>query len=247
MHLGVIVKFISLDAIRSDDPESWSGKWLLTLDLDWAPEFVLEDTLELLSVEKVPYTLFVTHDSRVAKNLDANSLATLGVHPNFNPLMYGDFRFGKSTLEVLDYFMSFVPDCTAVRNHCLTNSTLLRDELSERGFRYDLNTFLPHDRFQFLAPYKHWSSEMLCIPFCWEDDLHCHYGWSYNTKLFTDRAGLSVFNFHPIHIYLNTEAIDRYVNAKQYIRNESALNSYVNRETYGTRSFFLDLLRSGKE
>ena len=50
-----------------------------------------------------------------------------------------------------------------------------------------------------------------------------------------------VFNFHPIHIYLNTFSEQHYFNAKQYLDDPKTLFKH-RYEGYGIRNYFLDLI-----
>ena len=40
----------------------------------------------------------------------ANQNIELGIHPNFNPLLNGDFRYGKSIDEVIKYYKKIAPE-----------------------------------------------------------------------------------------------------------------------------------------
>ena len=74
------------------------------------------------------------------------------------------------------------------------------------------------------------------------------YIYSYNGKdKFSAKSldlvspGLKVFNFHPIHIYLNTENISRYEQAKPYLKDKARLDKSINPGT-GVRNLFIELL-----
>jgi len=61
---------------------------VITIDIDWVPDKVLEYTLELLSKAGVPCTIFATHATGLLNGLDRNQFE-IGIHPNFNPLLNG--------------------------------------------------------------------------------------------------------------------------------------------------------------
>jgi hypothetical protein len=55
---------------------------------------------------------------------------------------------------------------------------------------------------------------MIRVPYCWEDDIFCTYRErgvpEPDVTASAQRSGLRVFDFHPIHIFLNTESMKRY-------------------------------------
>ena len=53
--------------------------------------------------------------------------------------------------------------------------------------------------------------------------------------------GIKVFDFHPIHIFLNTEDISRYEKTREWHRDPQKLKAY-RFDGKGTRTHFLDLL-----
>jgi len=48
------------------------------------------------------------------------------------------------------------------------------------------------------------------------------------------RKGLKVFDFHPIHVFLNTENIKRYEAARPHYYSFESLVKLRNNETFGT-------------
>ena len=59
-----------------------------TLDIDWATEEVIYETVNLFSKNKIKCTLFCTHKSDVLSNID-KKLFEIALHPNYN------FSFGE--------------------------------------------------------------------------------------------------------------------------------------------------------
>lgn len=53
--------------------------------------------------------------------------------------------------------------------------------------------------------------------------------------------GVKVFDFHPIHIFLNTESLDRYERTRPYHQNPSELIKH-RYKGYGTRNRLIELL-----
>ena len=55
-------------------------------------------------------------------------------------------------------------------------------------------------------------------------------------------AGLKVFDFHPIHVFLNTEHMDRYEQTRAWHQSPQELRAH-RYEGEGTRTRFLEFLR----
>ncbi len=212
---------------------------ILTFDLDWCSDEVLEDTLNLLGSKEAIF--FVTHKSTLLDKMRQNSRYELGIHPNFNFLLNGDFRYGKSIDEVLRYYLDIIPDAISFRSHCLTQSSIILDSAKELGLKRAFNTLIPHTSNIEIQPYKH-SSGIVEYPHFWEDDVSIECKWEWKIKRYLDYKGLKVFNFHPIHIFLNSEDLNRYLKAKPYLQDFKKLKEFVNNKSYGVRDFFIDLL-----
>lgn len=56
-------------------------------------------------------------------------------------------------------------------------------------------------------------------------------------KYFLQSETLRVFNFHPIHIFLNTENISRYLYYKKNKNRLNIIKKTINVKKYGTRDF----------
>jgi hypothetical protein len=55
-----------------------------------------------------------------------------------------------------------------------------------------------------------------------------------------------IFDFHPIHIYLNTENKYRYSEAKKFYEDPEKLLEYRNTEVPGTRDLLINLMKHCK-
>ncbi|RPI15682.1 MAG: hypothetical protein EHM58_13555 [Ignavibacteriae bacterium] len=207
-----------------------------TIDIDWAPEEVIEDTLSLFEKYKVKCTIFSTHYSKVLEVSDKN-LFEIGIHPNFNTILSG----GARTIDnILDELLFIHPNARGIRSHSMLQSTMFLQKFAERKLLYDANHFLPYQTG--IKPFKLWTG-MVRIPYNWEDDIHWMYGYSFDScKLDIEDKGLNVINFHPVHIFLNSESSERYTKAKPYYNYADKLIKFRNTETMGTRDLFISLL-----
>ena len=234
--------FENIKNIDLSKPSSWQSKIFLTFDLDWCSDEVLLYTLDIIEKYDIKATFFVTHDTPLLERMRANPKIELGIHPNFNFLLNGDFRYGKNFNEVIEYYKNIVPESASVRSHSMASSSIILDGFEKFGLIYDCNTFIPYSSGIEVIPYKNWNS-LIKVPYFWEDDVHCIYDWDWDVKKFIQYKGIKVFDFHPIHIFLNTNNLDRYMDIKNMKHQEYELLNY-RYSGYGTHNFLLDLIRS---
>lgn len=219
---------------------------VLTLDLDWAPDFVIDFVAEQLVTRGVRATWFVTHNSVAVERLRATeSLFELGIHPNFLP----GSSHGSSPTEVLRHCLELVPDAVSVRTHALVQSSpLLATIMAETPIQRDVSLHLPYAHH--LSPFDyHWEGRtILRVPYYWEDDFEMEVPapcWDLS-RIIGQHAGLKVFNFHPIHVFLNSARREPYAQLKGNVPSlnlatPDSLAPYV-QDGSGTRSLFFEML-----
>jgi hypothetical protein len=187
---------------------------VLTLDVDWAPDFVIESVAAELRSRRVRATWFVTHRSPAVETLRADGdLFELGIHPNF--------RFhstqGADAEAVVANLLAIVPEAVSVRSHGLVQSGDLIGMLATRTpLERDASTFLPE--LPNLRPVTHWRSGVpfVRVPFFWADDHEMQKPapvWTLTR--FLEIPGLKVFDFHPLLVYLNLARLDAYEELKR--------------------------------
>lgn len=77
-----------ISEINPNNENTYSKKIFLTLDIDWAHDEIIKDTIDLLQKFGVKATVYITHRSEYIKNeVSKNPLIELGIHPNFNELL----------------------------------------------------------------------------------------------------------------------------------------------------------------
>lgn len=233
--------FGNISLILVDDKSSWQDKIFLTFDVDWAHDAVIHDTIDLMETADVAATWFVTHETPILKRLRSNKKFELGIHPNFNFLLEGDGRNGRNYSEVVERILSVVPEAKSVRSHSMTQSSKLLAAFEKCGMTHDVNYFVPAHSGIRLSPWLSWNG--LCrVPYYWEDDVACLYGLKENMLDLALRPGLKVFDFHPIHVFLNTEHIDRYHRTRHLHDNPEELIKH-RYEGVGTRTRLVELLK----
>lgn len=214
----------------------------LTFDMDWCSDFVLSYCLDILEKKNIAGTFFVTHNTPLLDRIKSNPNMELGIHPNFNFLLNGDFRFGENYKQVIDYYLNLVPDAVSVRSHSLVQSSGILDYFHEKGLIFDVNLFIPRNSGIQLKLFKSWSDGQFRVPYFWEDDAHILYKDSNSVDHYLSFPGLKVFDFHPIHIYLNTENLARYERIKGDLDNKVVLDKNINQNNFGIRNFFDNLI-----
>lgn len=237
----------TISTIKSESAESLNAIYL-TFDIDWAHDEILEDTIDLVEMYKLSATWFVTHATPLLGRLRNNPYFELGIHPNFNFLLDGDNRAGNNANEVVDRLMTLVPEAKCVRSHSLTQNSNLIDMFSHKGFTHECNTLIPANSGIALKPWASFGS-LTRVPHFWEDDVHVLYDSigipQPNPAELASAGGLKVFDFHPIHVFLNTESLDRYERARPFFQNPEELIK-LRYEGYGTRNRLIELLELAK-
>ena len=202
-------RFAKIGDIDVDNPATWEGRLFLTFDLDWAIDPAIAMCLDLIEAAGVAATVFVTHDTPLLARMRENPRIELGLHPNFNPLLDGTAQGNGGALEILRKLQAIVPEARAVRSHSMTQSSRLRDLFKAVGLTHDCNHFIPAHTKVALRPYRHWNG-LTCVPYCWEDDVDLIYGKGPDILAVAAGPGLKVFDFHPIHVALNSQSIEHY-------------------------------------
>ncbi len=233
--------FSNISSIDLADELSWKKKIFLTFDLDWANDYVLNDTINLVEEVGVAATWFVTHGTSLLSRLRNNHNFELGIHPNFNFLLEGNERNGRNAKEVVEDILTLIPEAKSIRSHSITQSSRLLDVFIANGLTHDVNSFVPAYSGIILSPWRHWNC-LNRIPYFWEDYVACMHDLKDNMIDLALRPGLIVFDFHPIHIFLNTEHLDRYERTRHLHNNPEELIKH-RYEGVGTRTRLVELLK----
>lgn len=232
----------TISEIQAGLQVGWATNPYLTIDIDWAHDDILADTIDLVEAFHVPATWFVTHDTPLLQRLRGNLDFELGIHPNFNFLLGGDGRAGRDASEVVERLLAIVPEAKSVRSHSTTQSSGLLDLFTRCELTHECNSFIPVQSGIELKPWLLWSG-LTRVPYFWEDDVACLYGSPDAGRMseLVKLAGIKVFDFHPIHVFLNTENMARYEQTRGL--HQSPRELLVHRcKGDGTRTRFLELL-----
>lgn len=213
--------------------------------MDWAPDFAIEYTADVLRSHAIPSTWFVTHASRAIDHLRAApDLFELAIHPNFLP----GSSHGTGIDEVIEHCLELVPDACSCRTHALFQSAPVLDALISHGIKVDVSLLLPDADHLESVTYYSKSGQLVRIPYYREDccDLHrpepC---WECDPGIIS-LPGLKVFSFHPIHVFLNSASMVSYNQLKQSCGSLSATSESDATQLIaagrGTGTYFKDLV-----
>lgn len=216
--------------------------YAMTADIDWAPEFAIEDMLSLFYSADIKITCFATHPSPALSR--GSSLIEVGLHPDYTR---PDAQRGLA--GQLDKLQEIFPESKGVRSHRNFFGQNVAQLAAERGFLYDSSVLLWRQPLCQIHK-DQWGLFRLC--YSWEDGIQAdmRLPWSLDVVPI-DSPGLKIFNVHPIFIYLNCPD-DNYRRAvvKDYPNLTLAPHDILRGlrfDGYGARRFLTDLLSKLKE
>ena len=184
----------------------------ITLDTDWAPDYMIDAVADRLTAANAPATWFITHDSPAIRRLMDNRLFEIGIHPCLPP---GSTQ-GETPEDVLAFCMALAPQARSMRTHRLAQSTPWLFQVVERTpVRIDASLYQHHVRDVRPFPFHTPAGTMLRIPHFWEDDFEMlapQPQWTPDGLIEGD--GVYVFDFHPVHVFLNGHDMTAYEGLK---------------------------------
>ena len=185
----------------------------LTFDTDWVDEEILKVLADRLIDLNLKATFFVTGNYKCLNH----KLFEVNPHVNFNGT-YDHYRTEFLKIK------KFTPAALAVRNHSLYFHERLRPVLKDLKVKYSSNVFLPlvND----LKPI-YIGKDLYELPIYFLDYWYLEtFATKANFKLSAlnlKQNGLKVFDFHPIHLALNTPGIKFYNLNKKYYKNPTKI------------------------
>ena len=217
----------------------------ITLDIDWAPDWVIKYCLNIFQEHGVKVSFFATHETELnQKILDNNH--ELGIHPNF---LTGSSH-GNTPHEVLSFCKSLVPSAVSSRSHSLMTSEPILEMMTEKfGIKNDCSIYLPDIKIpaDHKIKYSQNGPELTRIPHYFQDNMIFFkdgFDWKMQSLGIEGKAYF-VFNFHPIHIVLNSNSVDAYNKMKEEKGlgsfTEKSLSEFRNSEI-GTEDLLLEIL-----
>lgn len=237
--------FAIVSSIDPEKPETWRRRIFLTLDVDWASDEVLDHAIDLVESAGAAATWLVTHKTPVLDRMRNNPLFEAGIHPNFNGLLMPRSAGDKDNArDIVARLMRIVPEAKSVRSHGAAQSAGLHEIFRAAGLTRELNHFIPASAGMELKPFTLWNG-LVKVPYFWEDDVALAQKWAWNPAELLRARGLKVFNFHPIHIALNTTDMKIYDSTRDIHHDWKRLRRRACRGK-GVRSMLESLLEAGR-
>lgn len=179
----------------------------ITMDIDWSHDDVVAWAVAAITELGVPLTVFATHASPGLDTLRDRADVDLGAHPNFNDILDGTAEPTLTARERLEAIRTIVPEARALRSHSLTQSSRLLDAVADMGFTHESNTFIPFTAGIPVRPWRHWSGDLLRVPYVFDDSLAGALPGAWDPNALLAHAGTRVVNVHPGRIFTNQEAV----------------------------------------
>ncbi|MBG80858.1 MAG: hypothetical protein CMJ39_09150 [Phycisphaerae bacterium] len=235
--------------IQLQCPETWSNKVFLTLDIDWAHDDVLEHSINLLEELEVQATWFATHETPLLDRIRSNPNFELGIHPNFNFLLECNESKGRNVDEVIERMMQIVPEATSARSHSLVHSSRILAAFKKYGIARESNSFIPASSTALTVQPWEVISGIVSLPFIW-GDMHAAQSRDPDNPMqslapdeIASRTGMKVLNFHPIHLFINTNRIDDYESTRPIHNDPGALWKERSTADSGAEQFLRTLVK----
>jgi len=209
---------------------------LITLDTDWANDIALEYCMEILLKNNVKSTWFITNRSLIVeKLLEHPNLFEVGIHPNF----FLGSDHGNSIDKVFQYFKDITPNARSMRSHGLyQHSNLLFKASHKYNIEIDSSIFLPYCS----NIDVHLLNSLYRLPIFFMDSYYLRSEKNNSFKFGQinniNSAGLKTFDFHPIHIYMNSYSMKYYESLKSYISDSKKLEKNRNYTKRGIGDLF---------
>lgn len=218
----------------------------VTIDVEWAGETVLMDTIRLLDERQIRATFFCTHEG-ISVNGHERAL-----HPNFR--RNGDAMrkcrqeaaqdWDKWTDRMFYQYVvrathSLCPEAVGTRSHSLLYDSDLLSVYRDAGLEYDSTYFLPMA--SHLSPV--WKEDILEFPGYYMDhiDLISQSTGFRIDELGLNQRGMKVFDFHPNLVFLNASTEAQYHDSKLHYHDSDRLLE-LRHSGRGVRTLFIDLL-----
>jgi len=210
---------------------------LLTMDIDWAPEYATQTILDLVSSSGLNITAFATHKSPVL--LDSEQFVEIGLHPD-NTRPDPQYGFTRKISDLLEIY----PASQGIRCHRNFFGQNISDLAKASNLKYDASTILWQQPFAQI--YRDYNG-LVKIPYTWEDGIHLDLQLPLNLDhIDLHKPGLKVFNVHPMLIYLNAPSDELRRQLTKDIKDltvapESLFSADIF-SGYGMQSFYKDFL-----
>jgi len=220
----------------------------ITLDVDWAPDPIMDDVIAVLDARSIPSTLFCTNYKRDRSGRSSGLTGRyherheIALHPNFQHIGAYDTEW--------DEMCALYPSARGWRSHNgVTGWPIIKGGFT-RGLRYEVYPSVfrgyvdPSPVNRALSEYfafttSFWDSHMLHEP---------GFFWTFAQlplrELYADDAKLVVLGFHPNILYYDMRTAAEYDARKATFHEVDETASHRRRRPSGAMKLFFELLDS---
>jgi hypothetical protein len=184
---------------------------IVTVDLDWAPEVAIEETLDFLKGMNISPTIFSTHRSAIVED-NLNKLE-VGLHPYFGK----DSSHGASITDVVKHVMDLPHNLPAFRCHRFAVCNESKQAMLEAGMLLSSNICTD---LEIVPPFRD-RFGLIEAPIFLEDG---SYLWREHPLEITEELrnviigpGIKVILIHPMHFAVNTPHFKYMYDIKQLV------------------------------
>lgn len=216
----------------------------ITSDTDFVGDDILKTAYSALA--NIPCTFFITNNSDyVSTGATKNSLWEIEPHPNFNR----GSSHGESISNVFDAIDKLPVEKIGYRCHRYFSSNDITERFAALGYKYSSNICA---NLSCVSPFKTRCGTVE-FPVFFEDGGFLKYhgtpDFAAISRRIHDPDGIYVFNFHPLHIALNScdfrtsrELKDSVTLEKYGALTTDDISEKRNRNNYGISDFLNDLI-----
>ena len=212
----------------------------ITFDIDWAPDFMVRDCMELCRKFGAPATFFATHKSDVLSEIESDPLFELGIHPNFLP----GSSHGDNPREVMEYCLALAPRARSMRTHSLYQSSQLYVMIMREFPRIeiDVSFYIPGQPLARPIQWKMLGRTMTRLASFWDDYSTASNGADWEVP---EGEGIQIFAMHPVHVALNSSTLAAY----EELRRKTVLSTATPQDVVrnsgpGARTFLTRILQA---
>lgn len=214
---------------------------VVTFDVEWAPDWIVESIANQLSAAGVRSTWFATHPSPLLQELAAEPLFEVGLHPNFLP----NSTQGETPAHIMETMLNWFPNAKCVRTHSLFQSEKLLQSFAE-DFAIDVDCSILLPRCEAVMPHTlAWTDierTIVRVPHIFQDNVHMAFDRDWVLEDAEPKGdGLKVFDFHPLHILLNSRDMSSFrllAGRKPFEKIQPADIEGLINDTTGVRDLF---------
>ena len=97
---------------------NWGNKktFIISIDVDFVPDFILEDSINLINENKIYSTVFITHPTMLVDRMLNLEYTEVGIHPNVNR---GSTQKGQSKTSKINNLVNYSLNAKSSKFHLL--------------------------------------------------------------------------------------------------------------------------------